>query len=597
MNLQARMAPAAALLGSVFLLMAACGGKTPAVPPSPTAPTAAAPAAAGQATQPLAVDATTWTPEALEDLLAPIALYPDPVLAQVLVAATNPQEVLDAGNWLVANPDLKGKPQDKAAEAAGFTLTMRSVMQFPDVVDKLCLNMPWTEELGQAYVNDQQGVMDAVQRLRAQAKDVGTLKSSPQMKVSTEKAPTGDVIALNPPNPQVVSVPQYDPVAVYAPPGGTVVNASPGSTVVVGANGTATTAPAAAASTTTTTTTTESEGHSTSSLVTTGLLAFGAGLLVSEVFDDDDDYYGHGYSGGMWHGPMPYYPPYPYRPAYGGGYYPGNSYNRPNNYARGGNNVIINQNNNYYDRYKSPDQVRNNRNSPQSPISKARPNRPELNQLNAKAAQGPARRAPSTSEALNGKGGYTGNDPKVRQSMEHQASKGAAREQQRVNNPGKVQGSYAGAKPGAKPAAGNTAARASTGAVKAAPKVQGSYAGAKPDRVQPSSAAARPTASTRPASSQASRPAPAQASRPTPANHPNADRGRTASDAGPSQMQRPQQAPQARPQQQARAAPEPNRSAMSSGGGGRSDNAASARGKKSMPSGGAAKARSKPQKR
>jgi hypothetical protein len=529
----------------------------------------------------------------MEDLLSPIALYPDPVLAQVLVATTNPQEVLDAGNWLVANPDLKGKALETAAEAAGFTLTMRSVMQFPDVVDKMCMNMPWTEEVGQAYVNDQQGVMDAVQRLRAQATSVGTLKSSPQMKVSTQKDPAGDVIMLEPPNPNVVSVPQYDPVAAYAPPGGTVVNAAPGSTVVVAPNGTATTAAPAAATTTTTTTTTEEkdEGHSTGSLVATGLLAFGAGLLVSEVFDDDDDYYNHGYYGNMYHGGMPYYPPAPYRPAYGGGYYPGNSYNRPNNYVRGGNTVIVNQNNNYYDRYKSPDQVRNNRNSPQSPISKANPNRPELNQLNAKAAQGPVRRAPSTSEALNGKGGYAGNDPKVRQSLDHQASKAATREQQRVNNNAKVQGSYAGAKPGAT-VPGRDPAR-QTQAVKAAPKVQGSYAGAKPDRVQPSSDAARPKAS-----NSAARPTQAaQPTRPTPANHPNADRGRPA-DAGPSMSQRPPQSPQARPAQQARVEPQQaNRSAMSSGGGGRSDQAASARGKQSMPSGGAAKARSKPQKK
>jgi hypothetical protein len=594
MNLQPRMAPVLALLaGSLLLSMAGCGDKTPTVPPPPAADAGAAGdgGAAGASAQTLAADSTTWTPEALEDLLAPIALYPDPVLAQVLVASTNPQEVLDSGNWLVANPDLKGKPLDTAAEAAGFTLTMRSVMQFPDVVDKLCMNMPWTEELGQAYVNDQQGVMDAIQRLRAQAKDAGTLQSSPQMKVSTQKDPAGDVIMLEPPNSNVVSVPQYDPVAAYAPPAGGTVVAPAGATVVAPA-GTTVVTPAATTTTTTTTTESEDKGHSTGSMVATGLLSFGAGLLVADIFDDDDDYYNHGYYGNMYHGGMPYYPPAPYRPAYGGGYYPGNSYNRPNNYVRGGNTVIVNQNNNYYDRYKSPDQVRNNRNSPQSPITKANPKRSDLNQLNAKAAQGPARRAPSTSEALNGKGGYTGNDPKVKQTMDRQASKGAAREQQRVNNSGKVQGSYAGAKPGAT-VPGRDPAR-QTQAVKAAPKVQGSYAGAKPDRAQPSSAAARPKAS-----NSAARPAQAaQPARPTPANHPNADRGRPA-DAGPSMSQRPAQSPQARPAQQ-QARPEPqqaNRSAMSSGGGGRSDHAASARGKQSMPSGGAAKARSKPQKK
>jgi len=319
MHFETTLAPARALLiGSFFLTLVACGAKPPEVPPTPTAtpPDATAPAAGTAAdaeSAPLAADSTTWTPEALEDLLAPVALYPDPVLAQVLVATTNPQEVLDAGNWLVANPDLKGKPLDTAAEKAGFTLTMRSVMQFPEVVDQLCMNMPWTEELGQAYVNDQQGVMDAIQRLRAQAKEVGSLQSSPQMKVSTQKDPAGDVITLEPANPNVVAVPKYDPITVYAPPTSTVIVAPAGTTVAAPA------APAAT-TTTTTTTTTEDKGHSTGSMIATGVLAFGAGLLVAEVFDDDDDYYHHGYYGNMYRAPMPYYPPYPYRPAYGNGY-------------------------------------------------------------------------------------------------------------------------------------------------------------------------------------------------------------------------------------------------------------------------------------
>jgi len=576
MNFETMKAPAPALLiTSVLLAIAACGDKKPEVPPTPTAD-AAAPAGgaagAAPATEALTADSTTWSPEALEDLLAPVALYPDPVLAQVFVAVTNPQEVLDAGNWLIANPDLKGKALDTAAEKAGFTLNMRSVMQFPEVVDKLCMNMPWTEELGQAYVNDQQGVMDAVQRLRAQAQDVGTLKSSPQMKVSTQKDPEGDVIMLEPANPNVVAVPQYDPVVIYAP-----------QTVV------AAPAPVAPAATTTTTTTTteddddDDDGHSTGSLVTTGLLAFGAGLLVSEVFDDDDDYYNNGYYGNMYHGGMPYYPPAPYRPAYGGGHYPGNSYNRPNNYVRGGNTVIVNQNNNYYDRYNSDNGARQARNSPQSPITKAKPGRNDLNQLNAKSKQGPERRAPSTSEALNGKGGYAGNNPQVKQTMDRQATKGAATAKQNASG-SRVQGSYAGAKPGAAPAA-----RTASTTRAPAPKVQGGYAGAKPDRPAQSSAAARPA-------QQASAPRPATQQ----ANRANTDRG-YASNAGPTASRAPtaqrQAAPTAAPraaqaQQVNRPPPQASRSAVSSGGGGGADRAASSRGHKSMPSGGASKSRS-----
>jgi hypothetical protein len=112
----------------------------------------------------------------------------------------------------------------------------------------------------------------------------------------------------------VVYVPTYDPQAVYAP--------APAA------------AAAPAATTTTTTTTTEKSGHSTGTLVTTGLLAFGAGMLVNEIFDDDDDYHGYNYPN-YGYGGMPYYPPYPYRPSYGGGYYPSNGYNRPPNYNSG----------------------------------------------------------------------------------------------------------------------------------------------------------------------------------------------------------------------------------------------------------------------
>ena len=210
----------------------------------------------------------------MEALLAPIALYPDPVLSQVLLASTNPQEVLDAGNWLVGNPDIKDKALDQAAEKAGFTPPMRAIMQFRQIVDQLCLEMGWTTELGQAFTNDESGVFAAVQRLRTQAKDVGNLQSSEQMKVEEKTQDGEQAIVISPPSPQVVYVPQYDPVAAYAPPAA---------------------APAAPATTTTTTTTTEDDddGHSTGSMVATGLLAFGAGLVVANIFDDDDDDYYH----------------------------------------------------------------------------------------------------------------------------------------------------------------------------------------------------------------------------------------------------------------------------------------------------------------
>lgn len=560
-------------------LLSACGGGSPT--PATTAPAAApaetssagAPpadlnAAAAEASQTLAADTTTWTPEALEDLLAPVALYPDPVLAQLLIAATNPQEVLDAGNWLIANPDMTGKPLDQAAATGGFTLPMRSLMQFPEVVDKLCLNMPWTEELGQAYVNDQQGVMDAVQRLRKQAQDVGNLNSSPQLKVETVKqASQPDVIAVSPPSPEVVYVPQYDPQAVYAP---------------------APAAAPAAATTATTATTTTSTGHSTGSMVATGLLSFGAGLLVSEIFDDDDDdYYRGGYYNNMWYNPRPYYPPYPYRPNYGSGFYPGNSYNRPPTYIRGGNTIVVNQDNNYYNRYKDPQSVARNRDKPRSPITSAKPNRPELQQLNAKAAQGPARRAPSSSEALKGKGGYAGNDPNVRRSIDNQATK--AQKAQDTRSRTAAKGSYAGAAGAAgaanRPGGTDSGARPTpaVGGKAPAPKVQGSYAGAKPERAKPASPAARPAAAKAPNRDAATRPDATPARNVT---KPDTDRGRASApkpSAAPAAQAQNRPQPASRPQQQQ---PKKNNSAMSKpSGSGASTKAASQRGKQSMPAG------------
>lgn len=494
------------------LALAACGNKTP------TEATTTGSAAAPPAT-PLATNAETWSPEALEELLAPVALYPDPVLMQVLTAATNPQEVLDAGNWLIANPDLSGKSLDEAAEKVGFTAPVRGLIQSPEVVDQMCQSLDWTEQLGQAYVNDQAGVMDAVQRLRRQAKDVGTLKSSPQMTVSEEKpAESGGepVIAVTPPKPDVVYVPQYDPVAAYNPP--------PASAVPV----TATTAAA--------TTTTTQQGHSTGSLIATGVLAFGAGILVNEIFDDDDDYW-HGYPD-MWYRPIPYYPPYPYRPVYGGGFYPGSAYNRPPTYIRNNNVVVVNKNNNYWNRYDNDRVIANNRTRPNSPISAARPNRPELNTLNAKAAQGPRRPAPDAADAWKGKSTYAGKDPAKRAASLDRPATNRPATLDRPNAGGagqpkvpKVQGTYAGAKPAVKrpDAARPATARPATAA---RPELE-----RKPERAKPAAPAARPAA--------------AQASRP--ATMP--DRGNLSKPA--------------------------NRSAVSPGGGGHSHKAASDRGRAS----------------
>ena len=398
----------------------------------------------------------TWTPEALEELLAPVALYPDPVLSQMLIASTNPQEVLDAGNWLLQNTDLKGRALDDAAATAGFTPPIRALVQFPETVDMMCLELGWTTELGEAFVADQAGVLDAVQRLRRQAQDVGNLQSSEQMKVETQQQEGKEVVVLKPAQPDVVYVPQYDPVAAYAP------------------------APAPAATAPTpTAAATEKEGHSTGALIATGVLAFGAGILVNELFDDDDDRYDYYYPN-YGYGGMPYYPPYPYRPVYGGGYYPSHGYNRPPNYNSGfqnTGNIVINTGGNrpggsYWDRYDNqrPGSGGYQRPSPvSSPITAARPNRPELNELSKR----PPRAMPAdvklpsrevTAANWKGQSSYAG---------ARTGDKQDARE--RIAN---AQPAYS------RPAQAPPASRDKPQA-KAPPKVQGSYAGARPDRAKP----------------------------------------------------------------------------------------------------------------
>lgn len=530
-------------------------GKPDSPPPAASAPSVAStPAVTEQpaattdpeiAATPFEATATTWTPEALENLLAPVALYPDAILAQVLMAATNPQEVLDAGNWLLQNESLQGKALNSAGEQMGFTPPVLALLQFPQVVDMMCQDLDWTAELGQAYVNDQAGVLDAAQRLRVQAQEVGNLQSSEAIKVETVTQGDQQVVTINPPDPQVVYVPQYDPVAVYAP--------APAA------------APATTAATSSTTVVETKTGYSTGAMVTTGLLSFGAGILVSEIFDDDDDDY---YGGGYWGRPPPYYPPYPYRPPYGNGFYPSHDYNRPGgNFSN--NNVIINQNNNYWkDRQTGIDR---------SPISAARPNRPELQKLNADAAKGPRRPAPAKGE------GYAAARKKDAGARTQQAAERTGTANTQATRP-KVQGSYAGAKPGGAQASREAAARTMA-------KTTGAYAGAKPESARPNASAANRARATPTGTYEGARPSAAG----------NVDRGRTA--AATTRPQAPAR-PAARPASQSRpAAPQRQNDAANRGGSrstaisgmnrGSNDRAASQRGRQSMSKGGASRSRAK----
>jgi hypothetical protein len=409
------------------LFVAGCGKKEEAS--TPDAASVAAPAGAAAAAP------GSWTPEALEELLAPVALYPDVVLGHVLSAATNPQEVLDAGNWLIEHQDLPGNRIDDEAQKLGLSVSTRALLQFPEVMDMMCMQMDWTTELGQAFTADQGAMLDAVQRLRAQAKDVGNLASSPQLKVGTESQDGKEIVTIDPPSPEVVYVPKYDPQAVYAPPPASIpppstinVSTAPGTTTTVTTAGNTTTVASAG------TATTEEKGHSTSALVTTGLLAFGAGILVNEVFDDDDwdDYGPNYYHGGMYYGGAPYYPPppYMYRPPYGGGYYPSHGYNRPANYQRGFNNntIIVNDGGNDYWKRQSRRGDSVSTRPAQSPITAANPRRSDINDLNRQSRERSARPASqaATRDAARGgapTGGYVGARPENRAARERMVSK------------------------------------------------------------------------------------------------------------------------------------------------------------------------------
>src|SRR5688572_29488311 len=136
--------------------------------------------AGGPATAAMAVTQAAWAPDALDELVAPIALYPDQLVGQILGASVNTQEVLDAGNWLLQNQNLKGDQLDAAAQKAGFGPATRALVQFPTVVDMMCQELDWTKQLGAAFTSDQKAVLDAIQRMRAQAADIGNLESTPQ---------------------------------------------------------------------------------------------------------------------------------------------------------------------------------------------------------------------------------------------------------------------------------------------------------------------------------------------------------------------------------------------------------------------------------
>jgi hypothetical protein len=191
----------AGIMATVLLALAGPGlSQTPSAPPAASPPPPTTPAAAYSAMQ-------------LEQMLAPIALYPDQLLGPILMASTYPLEIVQADRWMQndANASLQGTQLTEALQQEPWDPSVKALVPFPQVLNLLDNDLDWTEQLGNAFLAQQTDVMDAVQRLRARAQAAGTLKSSQQEAVSTE----GQAIEIAPADPDVVYVPVYNPLSVY----------------------------------------------------------------------------------------------------------------------------------------------------------------------------------------------------------------------------------------------------------------------------------------------------------------------------------------------------------------------------------------------
>ena len=153
----------------------------------------------------------------LDGLVAPIALYPDPLISQILVAATYPLEVVEAYQWVQRNPGLSGQALTQAAQEQNWDPSVQALVMFPDVLQRLNEDVNWTTSLGNAFMNQQADVMGAVQRMRVSAEQSGRLASTPQQQVINTTNAGQPVVEIVPANPEVIYVPAYDPAWVWGP--------------------------------------------------------------------------------------------------------------------------------------------------------------------------------------------------------------------------------------------------------------------------------------------------------------------------------------------------------------------------------------------
>lgn len=221
------------------------------------------------------------TADQLYQLVAPIALFPDNLLAQVLAASTFPSEVTAAYNWVQQNSSLKGQQLMEAVNQQSWDVSVKGLTEFPDVLNQMAANLSWTSALGDAYFNIPQSVMNAVQVMRQRAQQAGNLKSTPQQNVTVQNQapaaeapapassgeqqvtvvqPPAQTIVIQPAQPEVVYVPTYNPTAVYGAP----VAAYP--------------------------------GYSTGDVVATGLISFGVGMMIGAAINNNNNCCGWGYN-------------------------------------------------------------------------------------------------------------------------------------------------------------------------------------------------------------------------------------------------------------------------------------------------------------
>ena len=239
----------------------------------------------------------------LQSLVAPIALYPDALVAQILTASTFPDQVAIANYWMQQNKSLTGSALMQAVNKQSWDASVKALTEFPSVLNNLSNNLTWTSSLGEAYHNQQAEVMTAIQTLRAQAKAAGNLKSSSQITVVQQSPET---IVIQPANPQVVYVPEYNPAVIYGTPYVT-------------------------------------PGYSAGDVAAAGIIGFGAGIAVGALMSGGCCGWGysswncgwHGtavvYHGGAYYGNSAWHGGY-YNGGYHGGYGYNNAYNHSNNY-------------------------------------------------------------------------------------------------------------------------------------------------------------------------------------------------------------------------------------------------------------------------